>query len=218
MEELKKTLEPLTNSLPPPVRDFLDNGGWWVVLGVLALIALLVIWGIADRLFRRLFRRRAPWGEWNKELNEDLAGYPPPIRPAGNQRLTVYHLPVRLRLVVLAPAGTETQINLENVNQLLDQVVPGLGGIAANDQPRVRAWPPQLSQQGFAIAFQRHTRRPEPQGTPSHWLLVAGRAQIGRQTVLLGLALWLDQPATLNHVVLEPHQWLDVVRIKSTSE
>ena len=48
--------------------------------------------------------------------------------------------------------------------------------------------------------------------------LVAGRAQVGRQTILLGLALWLDQPTALNPVVLEPHQWLDVVRIKSASE
>src|SRR5438132_6827407 len=218
MEELNKTLAPVTESLPPAVRDFLEAGGWWLVLGALALVLLLVIWGIVDRLFRRLFRRRTPWGEWDKELNEELASYPPLVRSAGNQRLTVYHLPVRLRLVVLAPAGTETQVSIETVNQLLDQVVPGLGGIAANDQPRVRAWPPQLSQPGFAIAFQRHTRRPEPEGTPPHWLLVAGRAQVGRQTILLGLALWLDQPSALNPVVLEPHQWLDVVRIKSASE
>jgi hypothetical protein len=106
-------------------------------------------------------------------------------------------------------------VNIEYVNQLLDQVVPGLGVIAANDQPRVRAWPPQLSQQGFGVAFQRHTRRPEPEGEPSHWLLVAGRAQVGRQNVLLGLALWLDQPTVMKHVLLEPHQWLDVVRIRT---
>jgi hypothetical protein len=218
MEELKKTLAPVTDSLPPSLRDFLDAGGWWIFLGVLGLIVLLLIWGIVDRLWRRLFRRRTPWGEWDKELDEDLASYPPLQIPAGSQRLSVYHLPVRLRLVVLAPAGTETPLSLENVVQTLDQVVPGLGGIAVNDQPRVRAWPPQLSQQGFAIAFQRHTRRPEPEGEPSRWLLVAGRAQAGRQTMLLGLALWLDQPATLNPVVLEPHQWLDVVRIKSASE
>lgn len=214
MDEIKKTLAPLTDSLPPSVRDFLDSGGWWVVIGVTALILLLLIWGIADRLLRRLFRRRVRWGDWNKELDEDLATYPSPAQPPGNQRLTVYHLPVRLRLVVLAPAGTETQVNLENVNQFLDQVVPGLAAIAASDRPRVRAWPPQLSQQGFAIAFQRHTRRPEAQGQPSHWLLVAGRVQFGRQSTLLGLALWMDQPTTLNPVVLEPHQWLDVLRIK----
>src|SRR5437660_1292244 len=102
MEELKKTLDPVTDSLPPSVRDFLEAGGWWLVLGVLALIVLLLVWGIVDRLFGRLFRRRTPWREWDKELNEDLAGYPPMLLPAGSRRLTVYHLPVRLRLVVLA--------------------------------------------------------------------------------------------------------------------
>ena len=116
---------------------------------------------------------------------------------------------------MVAPAGTETQVDVEHVNELLEQVIPGLAAIATHDQPRIRVWPPQLSQQGFAVAFQRHTRRPEPEGQPSRWLLAAGRVQIGRQSVLLGLALWTEVPSTLTQVVLEPHQWLDVVRIKS---
>ena len=218
MEELEKSLAPVTDALPPGVRNFLDSGGWLLVLGMAALIVLLLVWGILDRVLRRLFRRKLTPGDWAKELDEELASYPPLVRPAESKRMTIYHLPVRLRLVVVAPAGSETRVDVENVNALLDQLVPGLGTIAANDLPRVRAWPPQLSQQGFAISFQRHTRRPEPEGAPSHWLLVAGRAQVGRQTILLGLALWLDQPTALNPVVLEPHQWLDVVRIKSASE
>jgi hypothetical protein len=218
MEELKKTLAPATDSLPSGVRDFLDSGGWWIVAGVVGMVVLLLFWAIVDRLLRRLFRRRTSGDNWAKGLDEDLASYPALTRPAGNQRLTVYHLPVRLRLVVVAPAGTETHVDMENVNQVLDQVVPGLAAIAANDQPRIRTWPPQLSQQGFTFSFQRHTRRPEPEGQPSSWLLVAGRAQVGRQSVLLGLALWMEKPSTMSNVVLEPHQWLDVVRIKTGTE
>jgi hypothetical protein len=216
MEDIKKTLEPLTDALPPGVRVFLDAGGWWLVIGLAALIVFLLIAAIMSRILPSLFQRKTVALEWGKELDEDLASYSPLTNPPGSHRLSVYHLPVRLRLVVAAPAGTETRVDLKSINALLDQVVPGLGAIAANDQPRIRIWPPQLSQQGFAISFQRHTRRPEREGQPSRWLLVAGRTQVGRQTVLLGLALSMEVPSTLTQLVLEPHQWLDVVRIKAT--
>jgi hypothetical protein len=98
---------------------------------------------------------------------------------------------------------------------LLDCIVPGLGAVAAHDAPQVRVWPPQLSQHGFAVIFQRRTQRPDPVGEPSHWVLVSGRANAGRQVVLVGMALWTDEPTVLGRVALEPHQWLDVLRIKT---
>ena len=57
MEKLKQLLAPLTETLPPGVRDFLDAGGWWLVLGVLGLVILLVLWAILDRAWR-FFRRK----------------------------------------------------------------------------------------------------------------------------------------------------------------
>jgi len=215
MEKLKQLLAPLTETLPPGVRDFLDAGGWWLVLGVLGLVILLVLWAILDRAWRFFRRKPARPEDAERELEEDLASYPPPPQPPGRQALTVYHIPVRLRLVVLAPAGTETSVDMKEVPRLLDQVVPGLSTIAGHDQAQIRLWPAQLSQQGFAITFQRRVERPEQEGQPSHWALVAGRAHVGKQSILLGLALWTDQPTTLDQVVLEPYQWLDVVRIKS---
>ena len=59
------------------------------------------------------------------------------------------------------------------------------------------------------------TKKDEPEGVPSRWVLVAGRAQIGKQSLLLGLGLWADQPNALGRVTLEPHQWLDVIRIRT---
>jgi len=92
-------------------------------------------------------------------------------------------------------------------------VVPGLGAAAQIDRPCVRVWPPQVSQHGFAAAFHRHTRKAADRGEPSRWVLLAGRAQAGRQPVMVGLGLWADEPTTLDRVNLEPHQWLDVLRL-----
>jgi hypothetical protein len=54
----------------------------------------------------------------------------------------------------------------------------------------------------------------EPDDQPSRWVLVAGRALGGRQPVMLGLGLWAEQPSTVGRLNLEPHQWLDVLRLR----
>src|SRR5262249_37048267 len=132
----------------------------------------------------------------------------------GERRLTVYHLPARLRLVVIAPLGREGDIDATAVEKLLDKVLPGLGAVAALDRPRVRVWPAQVSHHGFAAAFHRHTPKAAERGEPSRWGLLAGRAQAGKQPVLLGLGLWADEPNTIDRVNVEVHQWLDVLRLR----
>src|SRR5205814_501743 len=141
-----------------------------------------LLWALVDRLFRALGKRRpASLEEADRAFQENLAAYPP--LSAESPRLSLYHLPVRLRLVVMAAIGTEAAVEEGSAWQLLDRVVPGLGAIAAQEQPRLRIWPPQVSQQGFTLAFHRRTQRPEPEGEPSHWVLAAGRAQAGRQAI-----------------------------------
>src|SRR5437764_691541 len=109
MEEFRRRLAPLTDSLPPPIRDFLDGGGWWVVVAVVALVLLLLLWAVVDRSLRRLFTRRPPsLEEADRPFQENLADYPPPA--AAGYRLSLYHLPVRLRLVVMAAIGTEASV------------------------------------------------------------------------------------------------------------
>ena len=121
----------------------------------------------------------------------------------------------RLRLVVVAPPGKDAEVDALAVEKLLDATLPGLGGIAANDKPRIRVWPKQLSQQGFVATFHRCTLRSEPEGEPSRWILVVGRAMVGRQAVLLGLGLWAGEANTIGRLTLEPHQWLDVLRLRT---
>jgi hypothetical protein len=207
-------LRPVVDALPPEVGRFLDAGGWWLVFAAAGLLVLLLLWLLLRALWRALFgRRRVAEEPSDADLYEDLATCPLPAQAPGERRLTLYHLPVRLRLAVVAPMGTGYTIDPITVEDLLDRVVPGLGAVARHDKPRVRVWPAQLSHKGFTIAFQRRVQRTDPPGQPSRWVLVAGKAQIGRQAVLVGLGLWSEEANTIDRVSLQPHQWLDVLRL-----
>jgi hypothetical protein len=216
MEKLRETLGPLTDWMPSQVRDLLGVEVWWLIFLAVALGLLLLLASVLRRLWRALFARKKPAADWERDLRQDLEECPLPVRPPGAHALTVYHVPVRLRLVVVAPSGREGDVDATAVEKLLDRVIPGLGGVARNDRPRIRVWPAQLSHQGFNAAFHRCTPKREGEGQPSRWVLVAGRAVVGRQPVMLGLGLWAEEPSTVGRLSLEPHQWLDVLRLRAT--
>ncbi len=184
------------------------------VAGGAALLVLLLLLVLLRGGWRLLFGRRRRAEHWDSELDVDLDECPLPTRPPGDRRLTVYHLPARLRLVVVAGAGREGDVDATAVEKLLERVLPGLGALAANDRPLIRVWPAQVSRHGFAAAFHRHTPKAAARGEPSRWILVAGRAPVGRHGILLGLGLWADEPNTIDRLTLEGHQWLDVIRLK----
>src|SRR5262249_39640907 len=50
LDDMKEELAPFTAHLPEPVRNFLDRGGWWVVLGGCAFLALLWLRSLLRRL------------------------------------------------------------------------------------------------------------------------------------------------------------------------
>lgn len=209
MDELKQTLEPFINRLPEPACEY-----WWAILGVAALAVLLLVLTLVRRLFRALFGRRRPARALDLGPVENLDEYPLPLGPVGRRRLTVEGLPVRLRLVVVAPLGKQGQIREADLPELLDQVLWGLGALYREDSPGVRLWPPQLSSQGFAAAFHRRMHKREPEGQPSRWVLVAGPTPPRPRPVLLGLALWADAVNPIGRLTLEPGQWSSVLRIQ----
>jgi hypothetical protein len=211
MESLQKPPKWLTDLLPQEAHGFLEGGGWLAVLGVGGLIVLLILWLVLRPLFRR---RKADPVKQRPSLEEDLAGYPPLPPSTGDRRLTVEGMPVRLRLVVLAPAGTESEIDRDEANRLLDLVLPGLGAMASNDKARFRFWPTQLSAEGFAKQFHHNTPLPEGDGQPSRWVLVAGRAKGAGQSFMVGLGLQAISPTPLGRRSLQPHEWPTVFRIK----
>jgi hypothetical protein len=210
MEQLKQFLEPAIDLLPPGLRDY-----WWVVAGVAALMLVLLVLALLKGLFRALFRRRPRPVELDLGPQENLDDFPLPAEPWGPRRLTVEGVPVRIRLVIVAPMGKQTIIQEGTIEDLLDQLLWGLGAIARMDRPKVRIWPPQLSHQGFVAAFHRATPRPEPEGQPSRWILIAGPTPSRPRPFLLGTALWADQPVYIGRLTLEPGRWADVLRIQT---
>ncbi len=192
---------------PPPGPPLIDNNlvFFSVVGGILLLLLLpLVLW---------LRRSRRPSVDPEEGLIENLGDYAP--AGPGPQRLFVYNQPVRLRLVVLAPLGRRALPTDGAVEPLLNRVVFGLGDIARQDRPRIRVWPPQISQHGFAPTFFRLTRRPEQMGKPSPWILAAGPVRAGGQQFLLGLALWADESNDRGNLILQVNQWNEVFRVGS---
>jgi hypothetical protein len=215
MDEVRKALAPLTDWIPAEVRGWLDVEVWWLIQLVAALLVLLALGHLVRRLGRALFRRPGRAVDHDKPLRLELDECPLPVRPPGARALRAYHLPVRLRLVVVAPGGRDVEVDATAVEGLLERLVPGLGAVAAHDRPLVRVWPAQLSQQGFVNAFHRCTVKREREGEPSRWVLLAGRTVLLRQPILLGLGLWADEPNTFGRINLGPHQWLDVLRLEA---
>lgn len=189
--------------LPPGAPLIGNNLVFYAAVGggLLALL-LLVLW------VRR--GRRAPVDP-ESGLLEDLSTYPPP--GPSPQRLFVRGEPMRLRLVVAAPLGKRALPANGAAEPLLDEVLRGLGEIARMDRPRIRIWPAQLSYQGFGPTFFRLTRRPEPAGKPSRWVLMAGPVRSGAGQFLLGLALCADEPNNLGNLPVQATEWDQVLRI-----
>lgn len=145
-------------------------------------------------------------------LAEDLAAIPAPPKGPRHYQLLVMNQPARLRYVVVAPMGKRT---VGKVDSTLEQIFRGLGEVAIDDKPRVRVWPPQLSAAGFAPTFFRLTRRPEPDGRASRWILLAGPARAGSTPVLLGLAVQSDEVTKLGVLTMTEARWAEILRVEN---
>jgi hypothetical protein len=178
-----------------------------VLYGAAAAGAALVLF-----LFVVWLRRGKKPANPESNLAEDLAKLPPPGKGKRHYQLLVMSQPVRLRLVVVAPVGKKP---IGKVDSVLEQVFRGLGEVAIDDHPRVRLWPPQLSSGGFAPTFFRLTRRPEPAGKPSRWILLAGPARAGATPVLIGMAVLADVPTTAGLVTVGETQWNEILRVEN---
>src|SRR3982751_3310807 len=92
--------------LPEPIGGLPE----WALLAIAAAVGLVVVFiliAILGGVLRLLFgkRKSEPTGP---SLEEHLATYPPLKAGSGDRRLQVEGVPVRLRLIVLAPAGKES--------------------------------------------------------------------------------------------------------------
>ncbi|MGL4551433.1 MAG: hypothetical protein ACRC33_09620 [Gemmataceae bacterium] len=182
----------------PTDRTTLLYGG----AGGVVLVLLLIV------VFFRGKKVRSP----DDGLAEDLAQLPPVPKGERHYQLKVMNQPVRVRLVVIAPVGKKT---VGKVDSALEQIFRGLGEVAIDDRPRVRIWPAQPSTAGFAPTFFRLVRRPDPDGRPSRWVLLAGPARAGNVPVLLGLAVEAESASKLGLLTMTETEWGEALRIEN---
>jgi hypothetical protein len=196
--------------IPPDAARVLVEYGQLIAVGVGGILLMLIVLLV----LKRMFRKAAPKADPEAGLRENLGDYPPPPPESASRRLLVHGLSARIRLIVVAPAGKQSTIDIEQIDGFLDQLVRGLGTIVQQDKPRVRLWPAQLSNRGFGPTFHRLVATPDPEGRPSRWVLVAGTVRLGKWQVLLGMALYAEKLNTLGRLTLEPDQWADTLRIQ----
>ena len=204
----------MDRNLIEQLRSLLDASGLRPKLPfILALFGLVAVLLVVRRVLAWI-GRPGRTAIVDSSLLIDTSTLPLP-RGDGTMRVTVYHVPVRLAAVVIAPLGREAESpSVGAVPRILEAVVPGLSDAFASDEPVVRIWPRQLSATGFAHSLARHVPLPGT-GKGSPWCLVAGRVSVGRQSFAIGLALAAATPNNLSLVTIESeHQWLDVLRIR----
>lgn len=199
----------LTKLLPEAAASFL-NSYWYVILGGVGVLVLLLLWFLIRKLFAR--KKQPHYSEVDR--TEELAKYPELKPSTGDRRLLAEGVPVRMRLVVVAPAGGGSRVDADNIEPLLEKILPGLGNIAEHDRPRVRVWPLQLSYEGFAQTFHHDTIIPEGENQPSRWVLMAGRVMVGKNQFLLGLGLQSIKPNTIGRRTLKSDDWASVLRVR----
>jgi hypothetical protein len=176
-----------------------------LVLLVLAMIALKFWWG-----------RRAHPNAAGPDLHIDLDAIGLAVPPPGPVRLELYGTPVRLRVLVAAPAGRhQSQLHEEDLPILLNQFLPGLADIFSLHLPVCRCWPAQLSSQGFSQSFFNHVALPGNRGKGTPWTSLTGKFQVGEQGFLVGLVCCSETSNSLSQFIVEHEgQWFDTLRIR----
>jgi hypothetical protein len=211
MDTLRNLLKPLIQELP----EFFNSDLGVLILAAGIVVIVLIIAAMVLKMVRGGggSKKNVPaQREQSQEL--DMNACPMPSKSPPAERLLVQGVPVRLRLVVLAPAGSESDIDLTKVGRLLEDAVAGLGKQYVHDRPTVRIWPVQVSHKGFAPTFFRKSGLPAAKGDLSRWVLLAGRCVLGKKSFLLGLGLWADKPCPLGHLTTDADRWPEVCRFR----
>src|SRR5579883_748243 len=222
LEPIKTASAPYTQHLPPAVQDFLDEGGWWLVLLALVVAAGFWLRALWKRLRRaisgksRRRKRRAHDKESPLVIDLDLVG--DAFTDPGPQQITVRGQPGRLRLVILAPSPSYVGDMLPEMSEsLLEWLHEGLGEILDSDKPRQVVWPRHPSLDRFVERFRQLVQIPEVKGRRSPWVLISGSARLGRQTVFVGLAVFLDKTGYQREIKVAREKWDEVLGVEKVT-
>jgi hypothetical protein len=210
-------LQPVTKHLPPPVQDFLNAGGWFLVLAGLIGLALY-----GPRIHRgrnhhkQHLHHKHHHAAATDGQRDDLAVVGAAMTGLGSRQLTVNGLPARLRLVVLAPMTAQTStLPADTPVRVLDSILPGLSEVAGFDFPRQECWNDPHARDSFRKTLVEGVKVPEPEGAPSCWLLLVGEATTPQGLVHVGLAVISDQPRTDRLIDIAPGQWATVLSLRN---
>ena len=187
----------------------------WFSLAILAagvLAALVVILFVLSKL-RGGKSKPADQAVSLRVDVQQLSDAPPSSSAA---RLEVYNVPMRLALLVIAPAGRDAQIPpSSSLPLVVDAIVPNLMQVLNDHQPDFRRWPPQLSSQGFSQVFFNNVPLPGDGGKNTRWCGLAGRFDTPGGPFLAGLVCVAETPNAIGQITInQPGQWLDLVRVK----
>ena len=199
----------ITDLLPEDLRAYA-----LYILGGLACFGVLIVLLVLLSICKFLFGRRVKKGD-PKNLTENLTEYPALKSSSGDRQLRVEGVPARLRLLVVAPAGTlSDEIDVDGLADFLEKIVPGLGEIYKYDKPRVKIWPTQVSYQGFGNHFHKNMETGAEEGEQTRWVLVAGRVKVGKRQFMLGMALQTIKPNTVGRRTIDAHEWASILRVR----
>jgi hypothetical protein len=222
LDDVKEEMAPVTRHLPEPIRDFLDGGGWWLVIGIVGIITLLwlrstirKLRGAVSAALPRRKRKKPRTKVIAINLKVKLAKIGEAVTEEGPTRILVNGVPARLRLVVLSlgsrNAGTLTE---EMADRVLDWIKPGLAAVSSGDYPTIRIWPPFFSAGGFASAVGANVLFPELVGEQSHWVVVVGQVKMGQAIVNVALGLHADEPNSMRILKVSGNQWLGILGVQ----
>jgi len=192
--------------------SFLEEAGqfmmsFWPIVVILLLIVVLL--GVRSIFFRR---RKPSLPEPDLRIDLDsLHPEPPPESPG----LEFFGLPVRLVVLVLAPAGREGVLPpTDQRHELFESIVPGLAEVVQVHRPLLVTWPPQLSAQGFIHRYFQNVRLPGNQGRGTPWCSAAGPARCSGQVFLVGMTCYAVRPNHFSQEVIQHEgDWYRLFRV-----
>jgi len=180
-----------------------------VAMGCLLLsaIVLLIVLG----------RRTSSERDSNHDLSIDLTSLEVGGPPSDGPIFEFYGTPVRLAVLILAPAGRGTRFPpKEKLRDVVDLLIPNLAMILDSHKPIYRRWPEQLSSQGFVQAFFNNLQLPGDKGKGTPWCSVAGRFDTPYGQLLAGLVCHGSAPNGLSQTFVKHEgKWNDTLRVKT---